>query len=205
MTKSKQVHFEDAKEATKSQETTRTEIPPQVKSSEVVILTWKDEECRFVINVLSRFLRPLEIPKKTHLIEHRPWNAGGVYTVHSTEPILPNTSRDLTVRVKIHHDNGFLEVYLATAGGLEDTAFIPPVQWLDIPPMELVMVNGPRVLVQIEDSVHGQWLATCLHEFDLLVLREGGVGLVEEVNDEEQGEAVDHHEDPMDLDIEEKK
>ncbi|KAF4968300.1 hypothetical protein FSARC_4245 [Fusarium sarcochroum] len=184
----KQVRFEDAKETVDNQDTKKTKTPTQAKSNEVVILTWKNEECRFIINVLSRFLRPLKIPKKTHLIEHRPWNAGGVYTVHSVEPILPNTSRDLAVRVKIHHDNGFLE--------------------LDIPPMELVMVNGPRVLIQIEDSVHGQWLATCVQEFDLLALREGGVGLVEETKQEaqeEEGESVEHPEDPMGLDIEEIK
>ncbi|KAF5021315.1 hypothetical protein F66182_6637 [Fusarium sp. NRRL 66182] len=199
--------FDSDQEPLDTPVTALPKTPTYPTIDDVVILTWKDEECRFVINVLARFLKPLEIPNKTHLVEHRPWNAGGIYTIHSLEPILPNAPSDLAVRVKMQHHDGLVEVYLAITGGFEYDLTIPPVQWLNIPPMELTMVNGVRVLAQIEDSVHGQWLAACIQDFDLLALREGTIGLIEEAKEEENGEVklecVYQPADPMDVDTEE--
>ncbi|EWZ39307.1 hypothetical protein BFJ70_g3706 [Fusarium oxysporum] len=137
----KQVRFKDQYERPKN----KAPLTEMRKPDGITILTKKDEVCRFITGALSHFLKPIEIPPNTHLIEHRPWSAGGIYTIRSVEPILPNT------RVSL-----------------------PPVQWIEVRNMELSLNNGMKVCVQIEDSIHGPLLASYLKKLDLLELQANG-------------------------------
>ncbi|EXK98236.1 hypothetical protein FOQG_01209 [Fusarium oxysporum f. sp. raphani 54005] len=166
----KQVRFKDQYERPKNK-APLTEIR---KLDGITILTKKDEVCRFITGALSRFLKPIEIPPNTHLIEHRPWSAGGIYTIRSVEPILPNTTYDIAARVIIRHEIGLVQVIFSTARGLFDRVSLPPVQWIEVPNMELSLNNGMKVCVQIEDSIHGQLLASYLKKLDLLELQANG-------------------------------
>jgi hypothetical protein len=166
----KQVRFRDQYERS-SNKISLTEIR---NPDGITILTKKDEICRFITGALSRFLKPIEVPTNTHLIEHRPWSAGGIYTIRSVEPILPNTRCDIAVRVFIHHEIGWVQVIFSIAKGLFDRVSLPPVQWLQVPNMELPLNNGMKVCVQIEDSIHGQLLASYLKKLDLLELQRNG-------------------------------
>ncbi|KAI3583185.1 hypothetical protein IWW34DRAFT_864680 [Fusarium oxysporum f. sp. albedinis] len=96
----KQVHFKDQYERPKN----KAPLTEMRKPDGITILTKKDEVCRFITGALSRFLKPIEIPPNSHLIEHRPWSAGGIYTIRSVEPILPNTRYDIAARVIIRHE-----------------------------------------------------------------------------------------------------
>ncbi|KAF4952576.1 hypothetical protein FGADI_6647 [Fusarium gaditjirri] len=160
----KQVRFRDQYERPK----TKASLTEMRKPDGITILTKKDEVCRFITGALSRFLKPLEIPPSTHLIEHRPWSAGGIYTIRSVEPILPNASHDIAVRVIIHREIGWVQVIFSMARGLFDRVSLPPVQWIEVPNMELSLKNGMKVCVQIEDSIHGQLLASYLKKLELL-------------------------------------
>ncbi|KAF4500561.1 hypothetical protein FAGAP_3238 [Fusarium agapanthi] len=137
----------------------------------ITILKKKDEVYRIITSALSRFLKPLEIPPKT-LIEHCLWSAGGIYTIRSVEPILPNTRYDIAVRVIKHL--GWVEVFFSMAGGLFDRVSLPPVQWIEVPNKEVVLNNGMRVCAQIEDSIHGQLLASYLKKMGLFELQGNG-------------------------------
>ncbi|EXL95587.1 hypothetical protein FOIG_12075 [Fusarium odoratissimum NRRL 54006] len=166
----KQVRFRDQYERPKN----KAPLTEMRKPDGITILTKKDEVCRFITGALSRFLKPIEIPPNTHLIEHRPWSAGGIYTIRSVEPILPNTRYDIAVRVIIHHEIRWVQVIFSMARGLFDRVSLPPVQWIEVPDMELSLNNGMKVCVQIEDPIHGQLLASYLKKLDLLELQANG-------------------------------
>ncbi|KAI1049964.1 hypothetical protein LB506_001288 [Fusarium annulatum] len=88
-------------------------------------------------------------------------SAGGIYTIRSIEPILPNTRYDIAVRVIIHHEMGWVQVIFSMARGLFDRVSLPPAQWIE-------------VCVQIEDSIHGQLLASYLKKLGMLELQANG-------------------------------
>ncbi|KAH7169098.1 hypothetical protein DER46DRAFT_573013 [Fusarium sp. MPI-SDFR-AT-0072] len=154
----KQVRFRDQYERPKN----KASLAETRKPDGVTILTKKDEVCRLITGALSRFLKPIEIPTSTHLIEHRPWSAGGIYTIRSAEPILPNTRYDIAVRVIIHHEIGWVQVILSMARGLFDRVSLPPVPWIEVPNMELSLNNGMKLL------------ASYLNKLDLLELQANG-------------------------------
>ncbi|KAG4278949.1 hypothetical protein FPRO04_06270 [Fusarium proliferatum] len=166
----KQVRFRDQYERPKN----KASLTEMGKPDGITILTKKDEVCCFITGTLSRFLKPLEIPPNTHLIEHRPWSAGGIYTIRSIEPILSNTRYDIAVRVIIHHEMGWVQVIFSMARGLFDRVSLPPAQWIEVPNKELSLNNGMKVCVQIEDSIHGQLLASCLKKLGMLELQANG-------------------------------
>ncbi|KAF9775113.1 hypothetical protein IL306_006809 [Fusarium sp. DS 682] len=183
----KEVRFKDDKDPPK-----RTVSLTEIKNPNgATVLTNKDEICRFITGSLCRFLKPIEIPKNTHLIEHRPWNAGGIYTIRSVEPILPNTRCDLAVRVVEHPALGWVQVIFSIAGGLSDTLSLPPMQRLEVPNKEFPYDNM-MVCIQIEDSIHGQMLASFMKQLDLLELQKNGI--VDEDDEQRNGEK-DHAED----------
>ncbi|KAF5970193.1 hypothetical protein FBULB1_9820 [Fusarium bulbicola] len=163
----KRVRFMDQYDLQKS----KASLIQTSKPGGTTIFTKKDEECRFITGALSRFLKPLEIPPNTHLIEHCPWSEEGIYTIRSIEPILPNTKYNITVRVTIHQDMGWVEVIFSMAGGLFDWISLPPVQWAEVPNMELALNNGMKVCVKIEDSIHGRLLASYLKKLGLFELQ----------------------------------
>jgi hypothetical protein len=158
--KNKQVRFQNTKD------TNRNSPPRQIarRSNNVVTLTRRDEECRLILDILTEYFAPFEIPRYTNLIEHRPWHANGIYTTHSAEPILPDIWDGLSVRIVKHDQERIVQVYLAVAGSLNNSASIPSAELLRAAPCEYTMDTGVRVSVQIEDSVHGQWLAACMME-----------------------------------------
>ncbi|WZH48778.1 Flagellar hook-length control [Fusarium acuminatum] len=162
--KNKQTHSQDAKN------TNRNSPPRQIarRSNNVVTLTRRDEECRLILDILTSYFAPFEIPRFTNLIEHRPWHANGIYTTHSAEPILPDIWDGLTVRIVKFDQERIVQVYLAIAGSLNNAASIPSAELLRVAPYEYIMDTGVKVSVQIEDSVHGKWLAACMMELGVL-------------------------------------
>lgn len=171
--KNKQTRSQDAKN------TSRNSPPRQVarRSNHVVTLTRRDEECRFILDILTSYFAPFEIPRFTNLIEHRPWRENGIYTTHSAEPILPDIWDGLTVRIVKFDQERLVQVYLAIAGSLNNAVSIPSAESLRVVPYEYIMDMGVRVSVQIEDSVHGKWLAACMMELGKSIAgQEQGVG-----------------------------
>ncbi|KAM0249652.1 hypothetical protein ACHAP5_002779 [Fusarium lateritium] len=158
--KNKHVRFQD------DIDTNRNSSPRQTvrRSNNVVALTRRDEECRLILDILTSYFSPFEIPRYTNLIEHRPWDANGIYTTHSAEPILPDIWDGLTVRIVKFDQERIVQVYLAIAGSLNNATSIPSAESLHIAPYEFTTDAGVRVSVKIEDSVHGQWLAACMIE-----------------------------------------
>ncbi|KAM0355729.1 hypothetical protein ACHAPU_000115 [Fusarium lateritium] len=134
------------------------------RSNGVVTLTRSNEECRLIFDVLNKYLAPFEVPRFTTLIEHRPWHLGGIYTTFSAEPILPHVWEGITVRVVKYDHLQYVQIFLAVAGSLTNSASIPPMHTLQTSLREFVMENGIKVSVQIEESVHGQWLAAYIQE-----------------------------------------
>jgi hypothetical protein len=171
--KNKQTHSQDAKN------TNRNSPPRQIarRSNNVVTLTRRDEECRLILDILTSYFAPFEIPRFTNLIEHRPWHANGIYTTHSAEPILHDIWDGLTVRIVKFDQERIVQVYLAIAGSLNNAASIPSAELLRVAPYEYIMDTGVKVSVQIEDSVHGKWLAACMMELGKSIVgQEQGVG-----------------------------
>ncbi|KAF5674950.1 flagellar hook-length control [Fusarium heterosporum] len=150
---------------------------PTKRSNGVVTLTRNNEECRLIFDVLNKYLAPFEIPRYTTLIEHRPWHLGGIYTTFSAEPILPHVWEGITVRVVKHDHLQHVQIFLAVRGSLTNSASIPPMHTLQTSLREYLMDNGIKIGVQIEESVHGQWLAAYIQE--LAASHGGGGGDVE--------------------------
>lgn len=69
---------------------------------------------------------------------------------------------------------GWVQVIFSMARGLFDKDSLPPAQWIEVPNMELSLNNGMKVCVQIEDSIHGQLLASYLKKLGLLELQANG-------------------------------
>ncbi|KAF4975573.1 hypothetical protein FZEAL_7662 [Fusarium zealandicum] len=125
-------------------------------------LTEDSQAYSFVAIVISQYFGLSSIPKRTCIVERRGFQDDLVYTVHPRRPILPNTPNDLAVRVTSSHQ-GLVEVHLAIVGGLDSRHPLLPSRSLDRFRRELPRASGDwRIFVQVEDSMHGQWLAAAI-------------------------------------------
>ncbi|KAM5346995.1 hypothetical protein ACJ41O_010000 [Fusarium nematophilum] len=128
------------------------------------LLHYYDDRREFILWALS-FYSPFDISQATMVIEHRYQAKGGLYIARTPYPLVPGVPNEIAVRVTVR-DNNQMIVHLAASGPMDWRIMLPPADELARFQKEApLLYQGQRVFIEIEDSMHGQWLsaAMCLY------------------------------------------